>query len=252
MENHLKIVNGHLKFQKVSLIEPSTNFYLLISAEIDYSILPFFLLTSSKKKAIIELAKKWCKELGNNKDVISAVVFKAIIIPPGKGKFIEERTEIVHKAMFDFAILIEAKTLEAIESIKNSNDYSAIVKQIIDASTFTHIISATNIKCISPVNHNNKGVFLFNYFFADSTEQNLEVWEYTAGWFQQETGLDNSTVLLPLYKQQSKFTIINHCRWDKLSDILPALLFKKSFHTYVLENFYANKVAAMPILYKIA
>ncbi|MEO5499999.1 MAG: hypothetical protein ABIR31_01035, partial [Ginsengibacter sp.] len=63
---------------------------------------------------------------------------------------------------------------------------------------------------------------------------------------------DNSTVLLPLYKQQSKFTIINHCRWDKLSDILPALLFKKSFHTYVLENFYANKVAAMPILYKIA
>jgi len=35
-------------------------------------------------------------------------------------------------------------------------------------------------------------------------------------------------------------------------DILPSLLFKKSFHSYVLDNFYANKVAAMPVLYKLA
>jgi hypothetical protein len=37
-----------------------------------------------------------------------------------------------------------------------------------------------------------------------------------------------------------------------MKDILPSLIFKKSFHTYVLDNFYSNKVAAMPVLYKIA
>ena len=39
--------------------------------------------------------------------------------------------------------------------------------------------------------------FLFNYFYADDSEQNIKVWDYTAGWFQYQTGLDNSTVILP-------------------------------------------------------
>ena len=51
--------------------------------------------------------------------------------------------------------------------------------------------------------------------------------------------------------RKSKYTIINHCRWDKLIDILPSLIFKKSFHSYVLDNFFANNVAAMPVLYKM-
>jgi len=252
MEKKLNIVNQHLKFQKVSLVEPSNSFYLHIAAEIDHSLFPFFLSISSKKKTIIEQSKKWCEQLRTDENVKDAVVFKAIIIPPGIGKFIEERKDKVHIAKFDFVILIETTSIEVIENIKNSRLYQIIVNAIKDASVFTHIINATNIKHISPVNHNKQGVFLFNYFFADSLEQNLGVWEYTAGWFQQETGLNNSTVLLPTDKQQSKYTIINHCRWDKLSDVLPSLIFKKSFHSYVLDNFYANKVAAMPVLYKIA
>ena len=252
MENKLEIVNQHLKFQKVSLIEPSKSFYLHIVAEIDHSLFPFFLTKSSKKKTIIKQSKKWCEQLRKDKNVLSAVVFKASIIPPGKGKFIEERKDKVHIAKFDFAILIETTSLEVIENIKNSRAYQIIEKEIKDSSVFTHIINATNIKHIGPVNHKKQGVFLFNYFFADSLKQNLGIWEYTAGWFQQETGLDNSTVLLPTSNTQSKYSIINHCRWDKLSDILPSLIFKKSFHSYVLENFYANNVAAMPVLYKIA
>lgn len=121
-----------------------------------------------------------------------------------------------------------------------------------DAATYTHIITATNIKHISPVDHKRQGVFLFNYFFADNVEQNLAIWEYTAGWFQQETGLDNSTVLLPSEPGHSKYSIINHCRWNKMRDVLPSLIFKKSFRSYVLNNFYNNNVAAMPVLYKLA
>ena len=252
MSNELNIVNQHLRFQKVSLVEPSTNHYLLIAAEIDHSILPVFLFTSSKKRMVIERSKKWCGQLKNDQGVISAVVFKASIIPPGRGRFIEERKGEVHIARFDFVILIEATSAGTIDSLKESEAYREIVNAIKEASTFTHIITATNIKQINPVDHNKQGVFLFNYFFADSLQQNLAVWEYTAGWFQQETGLDNSTVLLPTGGQPSGYTIINHCRWNQLADILPSLIFKKSFHSYVLDNFYANHVAAIPILYRLA
>lgn len=233
-------------------MEPTTSHYLHIAAEIDRSIFPFFLSTSGKKKRIIEQSKKWCRQLEKEDGVVSAVVFKARLIPPGRGKFIEQRKDKVHIAKFDFAILIEAKTLETITALQNRSDYKEIETAIKSVSVFTHVVSATNIKHISPVNHKKQGVFLFNYFFADGLQQNLGVWEYTAGWFQQETGRDNSTVLLPTDRQKSKYTIINHCRWDKLSDILPSLIFKKSFHSYVLDNFYANNVAAMPVLYKIA
>jgi hypothetical protein len=37
-------------------------------------------------------------------------------------------------------------------------------------------------------------------------------------------------------------------RWDRPWNILPALVFKRSFHTYVLRHFHA----AMPVLYRLA
>ncbi len=99
------------------------------------------------------------------------------------------------------------------------------------------------------VDHSRDGVFLFNYFFADDTDQNIAVWEHTAGWWQQEAALDNSEVLLP-DPGKTRYTIINHCRWDHLRDFLPSLLFKPTFRTYLQANFDANDVAPMPILYR--
>ncbi|MFT4620316.1 MAG: hypothetical protein ACI9KS_001873 [Sulfitobacter sp.] len=89
-------------------------------------------------------------------------------------------------------------------------------------------------------------------FYADSLDINLQVWNYTAGWFQDQTGLNNSTVLLPNEISDMPYTIINHCRWDGLRDILPALLFNKSFRPFVLNNFEKNNSAAMPILYQLS
>jgi hypothetical protein len=89
------------------------------------------------------------------------------------------------------------------------------------------------------------------FYLFDKKKQNLEVWNYTAGWFQKETNLDNSTLLLPTKTEASAYTVINHCRWDNLKAIIPSLLFKKTFKKYVLDNFYANRVGAMPILYKL-
>ncbi|MCB1513010.1 MAG: hypothetical protein KDJ36_19105, partial [Hyphomicrobiaceae bacterium] len=78
------------------------------------------------------------------------------------------------------------------------------------------------------------------------------VWDYTAGWFMDQTGLDNSVLTRPLDQKGAKYTIVNHCRWDGLGDIVPSLLFKKSFRNYVLAHFEANDTAAIPVLYRLA
>jgi len=64
----------------------------------------------------------------------------------------------------------------------------------------------------------------------------------------------------------TQHSVINHCRWDRLSSVLPALIFKvtltltltltltifkRSLASYVLDNFAANQCAANPILYQL-
>jgi hypothetical protein len=44
----------------------------------------------------------------------------------------------------------------------------------------------------------------------------------------------------------SSFRSLSRC------EVLPSLIFKRSFHTYVLEHFRVNGVAAMPVLYRLA
>jgi hypothetical protein len=115
-----------------------------------------------------------------------------------------------------------------------------------------YVVTASDAKRLGAVDHTRDGVFLFNYFFADSAAQNLAVWETTAAWFQRETGLDNSTVLMPTRPELSEYTLINHCRWNRLMDVLPSLVFKRSFRDSVLAQFDANDTAPMPVLYKLA
>lgn len=251
MDNNLKIVNKHLKYRQVSLIEPAKSGYMHIAAEIDQSLFSLFLTTSSKKKKLIIEAKEWCKQLTNDNDIVSAVVFNAQLIAPGKGR-LKEKSKGSAMGKYDFALLIEANNLEKIGHIKNSSAYKAIESTIKKISKHHHIATATNVKQMGSVDHKKQGVFLFNYFYADNLQQNLDVWEYSAGWFQEETGLKNSTVLLPIEESVCDYTIVNHCRWDKMSQVLPSLIFKKSFHSYVLANFYANNVVPMPVLYKLA
>ncbi len=250
--NKLTIVNQHLKYPQVTLKEPTDHHYLLIAAEIDTFILPKRFSTSHKKKEWLKHCKQWCKELENISGVVEAVVFTAILMPPGRGEFVKQREGNVHIAKFDAAILIEVKNKKILTDVQNSDSFKSITSETKKVANYIYQTDATNIKRIDSVDHKRQGVFLFNYFFADDTQQNLDVWNYTAGYFQKESGLDNSTVLLPEHRGEANYTIINHCRWDKLQDILPTLTLKPSFHHYVLENFFANNTAAMPILYEIA
>ena len=252
MDHPLTLVNRHLQYQKVSLVATADSYYLHLAAEIDRNPLPFYWRKSARKRQWLGEAKAWCQSLEMQPEVISAVTFEASLIPPGAGKFLRERTDQAKIARYDVAVLVEVKDQEAMERIKASAGYQELRQHMEAIARKHHCFEATNVRRIGPVDHDRQGVFLFNYFFADHLDQNLAVWEYTAGWFEQETKLDNSTVLLPLHPKEANYTIVNHCRWDGFRDILPSLLFKRSFGRYVLDNFYANQTAAMPILYRLA
>lgn len=75
------------------------------------------------------------------------------------------------------------------------------------------------------------------------------MWERTAGWFQRETGLDNSTVLEPT-TDDVPYTLINHCRWNHLRDVLPSLTVKPSFRSFGLRTFAAHDVVPHPLLHR--
>ena len=211
------------------------------------------LLPSSRAKTrLIARAKTQCEAM-RSMGAISGVVFRAFLAPAGgHGGYLRRRTAASHRARFDVVILVEAYSSDSIEEIRGSAAWHAIECDASQNASYFEVFSATNVKRINDVNHSRDGVFLFNFFEAEDVQQNLNVWEYTAGWFQEETALDNSTVLLPDTSTNTTYSIVNHCRWDRLRDVLPALLFKRSFRTYVLRHFDANDTAAMPILYHLA
>lgn len=246
----LRIVNGELRFPRVDLVEPSPSRFIHIAAEIEAR--PPFLPDSGAKKQVLAKAKDACTRLAREPGVKDAAAFTAVLIPPGLGEHAKQRADRLHIARFDLAVLIECDNAETVQRVQRHPACEAMQRAIVQTASYVHAITATNPRRMGPVDHTRPGVFLFNHFAADDLAQNLAVWDYTAGWFEVETGLDNSTVLLPDDPTQSQYSIINHCRWDRLRDVLPSLLFKKTFHSYVLDNFAANNVAAIPILYRLA
>ena len=245
----LHIVGPKDRFPKVKLIEPTRSGYLLLALEIDHR-LPFaYFMKSANKRRALKQIQSLAAGLQSRSDVIEARIFKAVLIPPGRGELLKMRPQ-VRAARFDLVLLVEMQSPDAVHTLARDEFWLRSADQLAKLARHSICISAENGRRIGPVDHNRPGVFLFNYFYADHLEQNLQVWEYTAGWFQQETKLDNSVLLVPEPGQRLDYRIINHARWDRYRDILPSLLFKRSFRSFVLANFAANGTAAIPILYR--
>jgi hypothetical protein len=232
-------------------IKPRGVAEMLAAAVVDRR-LPFaYFRESADKQHLLLKLKQRVDALRALPGVRAATLYKALLIPPGRGHFLKQRPA-AHIARYDVAALVEAESPAAAKAVNATSEWNALQSDMHAASKDVYAITASNVKRIGPVDRTRDGVFLFNYFFADRLEQNLAVWEYTAGWFEYETDLHNSTVLLPEPGERRDYTIINHCRWDSLWNILPALLLKPSFRSYVLAHFEANNTAAIPILYRLA
>ena len=197
--------------------------------------------------------KSYVDSLKDTRFIKEVTVFKALLFPPGRnGKYLQEqkKKQDIH-SRFDVVVLLQLSAMEIVSEFKLNAVYRELIEAISNTSSYHLVLDVANVRRIDTVNHQKKGVFLFNYFIAESKEKNVAIWEYTAGWFQEQTGLDNST-LFHSSAGIGPFSVINHCRWNRIWDVLPSLVFKKSFKTYVLDNFAANNVAANPVLYRLA
>lgn len=247
----MKIVNQHLNYPKAPLMEPNKKGYIQIGIEVDYSPFPFFLSDSSKKRELLEKAGEMLEKISRMEGVSAASLFRAAMMPPARQSFLDSIKGSIHVARFDVAVLIEAADVAGAKILSRSDTVQELKKYLEENSSFVHFAVFENARRIDEVDKSKGGIFLFNHFFAEDPEELLDVWEYTAGWFTSNTALDNSTLLMPLKDQDSKYGVINHCRWDKLSAILPKLVFSRTLRLYVRDNFVVNKIASMPILYRV-
>lgn len=238
-------------FPKACLIDPTSYGYRLLAAVIDRRAPFAFAWESRRKRHLLNQLKKQAAVLRLSEDVRDVTVFKALMVPPGRGRFLRTRPDIA-TARYDIAVLVETTTPGQADVLNENPHWTAMRSELERATVEILDISASNVRALGKVDHQRHGVFLFNYFYADRLDQNLAVWEHTAGYFEKQTGLDNSIVLLPKPASNCQYTLINHCRWDRLSDILPTLIFRPSFRNYVLRQFEANQTAAMPVLYRLA
>ena len=163
--SELSIANTGLDFPRVSLKEPTDSSHVHLAAEIDgplASFLPVFLFDSGKKRTLIAACKELCQQLRDEDLVVDATVFKATLIPPGQGEYLDRTDEDVHIAKFDVVVLIEVEDEAALQRLKRNETYVALESTIVEDASYSHITAATNVKRIDSVNHERDGVFLFN------------------------------------------------------------------------------------------
>jgi len=245
------------------MIKPArTSGYIHLAAEIER---PHPLRKPSKnKREIIKQVKQFASELLTQPGVLRADVFNAFIIPPNAEKecrqAIKEKGYEFHIAKFDLAVLVECKDVETASKVRESDVFKELHALLNEKAAYTHCITAINPICIDDVDKSRNGIFLFNHFYSDGVSKNedgamdvvIGTWEYTAGWWTKKANLTNSTPFAPIEGETSEYAIINHCRWNRLIDVLPSLIFRPTLMSFVIANFTANRMVAMPILYKLA
>ena len=250
----LNIVNPDPRYEKAHTIEPTTRGYLYIAAAVRPGRFPL-VLPSKERQALIDEVKHLSADLETTEGVVKATVFRAVIIPPTFrfSSYLAGRKGSLHVANFDVAVLVETSSPAAAHEVQGAPAFAALVGAIRKQAQAVRIIEARNARRIGDVDTTRKGLFLFNHFAADDQSVMLELWEYLAGWYEVETGLDNSVALVPVDSRQSDYAIVNWARWG-VSPLRHfwSQLSAKSFRSYVLANLEANRAAAMPIYYRLA
>jgi hypothetical protein len=251
-----QIVNPNPRYPKPRLIQPTTRGYVYLAGHVRsrFDTLPFVLPNARRSKLLARL-KALAGELERLDDVVQATVFRAIVRPPTANfsDYLKSRQPDLHVANFDVMLLIQTSSPTAVQDVQASPLYRAVVEAFRSRTEATCVIEAQNARRIGDVDTTRPGLFLFNHFAADDPDVMLDLWEYLAGWYAVETGLDNSVALTPTDRSRSDYAIVNWARWDEH----PLLHFwhqlsKPSFWSYVTGNLEANHAGSMPVYCRLA
>jgi len=252
-KTELQLVYFDRHYPPVKLIEPTALGYIHIAAEVQPRSLPFslFMPQARQKSELLAALKALAQPLEQLDAVEKVTVFHAsVMLPIERLSYIKQRKDTIHIPQFDIVVLIETKSVLATRDVQTTPAYRTLVDTLTRKAEHMHIVTARNAKRIADVDKTLPGLFLFNYFVADDVEVMLQLWDYLAGWYAVETGLDNSTLLVPQEGESSDYLAINHARWDvSLLRILWREFSTATFTTYLQENLDANRVGSMPVWY---
>jgi len=184
-------------------------------------------------------------------DVKEVRVFNATAFMPG-GEYIKKHPEKV-PPRFDIIVLVEANSEAAIPDVVASDEYSALIAELETNARRLHVIQARNPKQIGGTERPRQGTFCFTHLIGDDPELLLQNWEWIGDWYLVETGLANSTLLVPLPGEQSDYIAIEYARWKVgLPHLFLRQLPKRSFWNYALKNLDAHNIGAWAVFYRLA
>jgi hypothetical protein len=244
----LQLVNPQPRYAKVTLIQPSPLGYIHVAATVDppRGRVPFP-GRSPRKAALLTRLRALACQLERLAIVERVTVYRAVLVAPPAGS----AKQVPHRARHDIVVLVETTSPAVLGEVQATEPYQLLVEAVTEAASDVHVMPARCPKRVGDVDKTRQGLFLFNYFVADDAAVALQLWDYLAGWYAAETGLQNSTLLEPL--GEADYVFVNHARWDhSLPRFLLRQLTKPSFRTYVLANLQANRIGSMPILYRLA
>lgn len=249
----VELVNPDPRYGKVHLIDPAPLGYLHLAADVQAAHRPGPVLRRGRDKHQLLGVLKWlARQLAQLDAVERVTVYDAVVFAPPGGD-VTDRPAPLPAAWFDVAVLAETKSPEAAIQVRSAPEYQALAGALNEQARRVHQVAARNVRRVGDVDKTRPGLFLFNYFIGDDPGLATELWDYLAGWYEVETGLDNSTLLEPLDGEKSDYVLINHARWDgNLPLFVARQLAKKSFRSYMLANLKAHHVASMPVLYRLA
>jgi hypothetical protein len=249
----LELVNPDPRYGRVHLIEPARLGYLHLAADVQAAHRPGPVLRRTWQKHQLLGVLKWqARRLAQADTVERATVYDATVFTQ-PGGYVKNRPAPLPPAWFDVVVLVETVSPEAATEVRASSAYQELAGTLTGQARRVHQVAARNVRRVGDVDKSRPGLFLFNYFVGDDPARAVELWDYLAGWYEAETGLDNSTLLAPLENEKSDYVMINHARWDgSLPLFMARQLPKKTFRSYLLANLTAHHLAAMPVLYRLA
>ncbi len=224
----MKPVNPNLEYPKATFAEPLPYGYIYAGMEIDPPTRAAFVRRSAERDDALEKFKTVARQLKALEEVVQAIVYQAVLIPPIEGM-----------PRFDVTLLIETTSPEAIVEVQNSEPYERL-----DAD---FVMSARNTRRIGDTEKKLSGTFLFNHFTAEDPEGAVEAWESLTGWYTTKTSVDNSTLLQPI--GEAPYAFVNYVRLPRgpIRFMLDQLT-RPSFHTFVRAKLRANDMVALPLL----
>ncbi len=248
-----ELANPDPRYSKVHLIDPAPLGYLHLAADVQAAHRPGPVLRRSRDQQQLLGVLKWqARQLAQLDTVERATVYEAFAFTR-PGGYVKDRPTPLPPTWFDVVVLVETTSPDAASEVRAARPYQAMVGAVTEQARRVHQVAARNVRRVGDVDKTRPGLFLFNYFVGDDPGLTVELWDYLAGWYEAETGLDNSTLLAPLKGEKSDYVLINHARWDhNLALFMARQLPKKTFRSYMLANLTAHHVAATPVLYRLA